>query len=264
MARIINNINAASEKKKRTPEGGRIKYGQPIGRHKHTVPKVAIRTIPTRVNKLIVKKEPGKISPEVYDHQRFPHIAETLCREYGMDKQQLADIFGVSYPCISKWCTMHKEFADAVKRGRDDFDGIKVENALLKRALGYSYKERTIRTVKVKAKNKYDDFEILIPAEEIVISEKEMAADVRAITFWLTNRQKERWQMITTVNANINAKTEHVKKTLNVTADLSKMDVGQLKALKEMVALQDDGKSIESDPEIDMIPFLETAATLIE
>ena len=230
----------------------------------HKTPHVNTRSVQHKVEKISMKGETGVFErATIYDPLRYPHIAETLCREYGMDLAQIAPILGVTVQTISSWMRLHPDFKEGMRRGRDDFDGTKVENALLKRALGYGYKEKSTRTTRVKARHKYDDYDIMIPAEEITVVEKEMAADVRAITFWLTNRQRERWQMVTTVNANINAKTEHVKKTLNVTADLSKMDVTQLKALREMVALQDNGKSVEDAGEVDMIEYIEAAAELV-
>ena len=223
-----------------TKDGGKPRLGNPIPRSEHTAPFVDIKPVESRVDKVVVNgKGQGRHGrPSLYDNTRFPHIAETLCREYGMTNDQLAPIFGVTEPVIYSWKRKYPDFAAALIRGRDDFDGQKVENALLKRALGYGYTEKQTKTVTVKAKHKYDDYEICIPAVETIVLEKELPPDVKAIQFWLTNRQQDRWKMVTIVKANINAKTEHVKKTLNVSADLSKMDVEQLKALREMVSTQ--------------------------
>lgn len=62
---------------------------------------------------------------------------------------------------------------------------IKVENALLKRALGYTYTEvKKEGTVNGTAK--------------VTVTEKTMPPDVAAIIFWLKNRKPEVWREIIT------------------------------------------------------------------
>ena len=209
--------------------------------HRHTLPKVDIKPVPAKVVPMRVDDSKEVHGGNIYDPKRFPHIAETLCREYGMTDEQLCGIFGCKDVEFRKWKRKYPDFVSAIVRGRDEFDGMKVENALLKRALGYKYTETMTKTTVLKGKNKDTNLNVYVPAVETTIIEKEMPGDIKAIMFWLSNRNKERWQMVTTVNANINAKTEHVKRTLNVSADLSKMDVEQLKALREMVSSQSQG-----------------------
>lgn len=230
-----------STKRYNTRNGKRPKFGNPLDRSEHTVPHIDIKPVESKIVTLPVRGKNKINSKSVYDNIRFPHIAETLCREYGMTLEQLAPIFGVSKEIISSWKRKYPDFSNAILRGRDEFDGKQVENALLKRALGYTYTEKQTKTIKLKGRKDDTGITVYVPAEETTIIEKEMPSDVKACMFWLTNRHKERWQMVTTVNANINAKTEHVNKTLKVSADLSKMDVNQLKALREMVSSQSQG-----------------------
>jgi hypothetical protein len=222
----------------------------------HSVPKTELKAVPSKVVPMVVDNSKEVHGGNIYDPKRFPHIVETLCREYGMTDEQLCGIFGCTESEFRKWKRKHEDFTLAIIRGRDEFDGMKVENALLKRALGYNYTEKQTKTTMLKGRDKDKNITVYVPAVETTIIEKEMPADIKAIMFWLTNRNKERWQMVTTVNANINAKTEHVKKTLNVSADLSKMDVEQLKALREMVSAQSQGMitdETEEDKNIDWI-----------
>lgn len=204
--------------------------------------------------------------PPVYDAVRYPHIAETLCREYGMTCEQLAPIFGVKRKTVEQWSWLYPEFKAALKAGRDQFDGAKVENALLKRALGYEYEEKSVETVSVKAKHKIDGYEIRIPAVKTTITTKALPADVRAIMFWLTNRQQDRWKMVTTVNATINSKTEHTKKTLNVTADLSTMNSAQLKELRNIITglPQNQNQEVEADSNTPLIEYMKQAQDIQE
>ena len=83
-------------------------------------------------------------------------------------------------PTIDNWKTQHPEFLGALKEGKDYFDTVRVEKALVHRALGYSHEEDDIRAVN----------------GEIVITPtvKHYPPDTTAAIFWLKNRQKERWR----------------------------------------------------------------------
>lgn len=71
-----------------------------------------------------------------------------------------------------------------MSKGKEIVD-IKVENALLKRALGYTYTEvKKEDTVNGTAK--------------VTVTEKTMPPDVAAIIFWLKNRKPEVWREIIT------------------------------------------------------------------
>lgn len=174
-----------------------------------------------------------KVMTGAYDPFRTPHIAEVLCREYGFLTVQLAEVFGVSRAAVIKWASIHPEFRDAVRRGREEFDTGKVEQSLLKRALGYEYTEKTERVVFLIGKKKNTDVEVAVPAKEIVTTTKALPADVKAIMFWLQNRQPGRWKSVAYIQAqmNQNKTVTHV----NVDADLDKMSIEQIKALRNMV-----------------------------
>ena len=196
-----------------------------------------------RVNELGVAQI--RAGGAVYDPQRFPHIAEVLCREYGFLAVQLAEVLGVSKTSIDKWIQIHPEFKAAVYRGREEFDTGKVEQSLLKRALGYEYTEKTERTVFLIGKNKFTDVEVAVPAREIVTTTKALPADVKAIMFWLQNRQPGRWKSVAYIQAqmNQNKTVTHV----NVDADLENMSVEQIKALRAMVEVSNgSGKQQEA------------------
>lgn len=183
-------------------------------------------------------KKGGHFGPTaIYDPIRFPHIANILCKEYGFTSRQMGEVFGVSFKTVEKWLIDHPEFKAAVRSGRDEFDSCKVENALLKIALGYEYQEKSVKTVTVRGVDS-EGSTIRVPAKETTVTTKQYAPNAKAIAFWLTNRQPDRWKLTSTVNAEITSKTEHTERMLTVSADLSKMDSGQLRALRELVSTQ--------------------------
>lgn len=190
----------------------------------------------------------------IYDDFRFPHIAEVLCKEYGLIAAQLAEVFGVALHTINHWMIVHPKFRDAVRKGRDSFDTEKVEKSLLKRALGYKYEEKTIKNVYLIGKDKFTDVEVAVPAKETIVTQKELPPDVKACQFWLQNRNSDRWKAVSYINAQI-AQNKTVT-NVNVDADLENMSPAQIKALRDLIEASNatlehkDGDSSISDDEM--------------
>ena len=94
----------------------------------------------------------------------------------GLTDEQIAKNIGINRTTLYDWKKKETNIADALKKGKEVID-FEVENALLKRALGYEYEEETyengILTKKVK---------------------KQVAPDTTAQIFWLKNRKKEQWR----------------------------------------------------------------------
>lgn len=94
----------------------------------------------------------------------------------GLTDEQIAKNMGISRASLYEWKKKETDIFDALKKGKEVVD-FEVENALLKRALGYEYEEETyengILTKKVK---------------------KQVAPDTGAIAFWLKNRQSKKWR----------------------------------------------------------------------
>ena len=67
-------------------------------------------------------------------------------------------------------------------RGKDEFNCAKAETSLLKRVLGYKYTETT---------KEADEDGVLKVTKKIF---KQMAPDTRALEYFLSNRNKARWQ----------------------------------------------------------------------
>ena len=102
-------------------------------------------------------------------------LIQGMARE-GLTQQQIANNLGISIDTLIENKKKYSEFNDALKKGKEVID-FEVENALLKRALGYEYEEETyengILTKKVK---------------------KHVAPDTTAQIFWLKNRKPNNWK----------------------------------------------------------------------
>ena len=108
----------------------------------------------------------------------------------GLSERQIAKNLGVSKSTFEKYKKEHSDFLDHLKRGKETADA-KVENALYKRATGY----KITKVQAIKVKEDYDAEGRKIQKENVVTVEieEEIPADVSAIKFWLSNRQKGRW-----------------------------------------------------------------------
>lgn len=110
-----------------------------------------------------------------------------LLESWARDGYTVADIatrVGVHVSTFRGWMADYPEIKKAVNTGRELVD-YKVENALLKAALGFKTRE-----VKVVATMKGG--RIVEERKEVI--DKEFAPNVSAITAWLYNRQPKKWK----------------------------------------------------------------------
>lgn len=112
-------------------------------------------------------------------------LIEAWARD-GYTKQDIADRIGIHICTLREWEKNYPEIKEALKKGREIID-YKVENALLKRALGYTAKE--IKVVLGRQVKGGQTFQI---TREVV--EKEIAPDVTACAMWLNNRRPDKWK----------------------------------------------------------------------
>lgn len=110
-------------------------------------------------------------------------LVESWTRD-GYTITDIANRLGVSATLITRARREVPEFDAALRVGRELVD-YKVENALLRVALGYKTKE-----VKVTTTMRYG--KVVETIKEV--TEKEQAPNVSAIQTWLYNRQKEKWR----------------------------------------------------------------------
>ncbi len=98
----------------------------------------------------------------------------------GLTDEQIAQNMGIHRDTLNEWKKRYSDISDTLKRGKDVID-IQVENALLRRALGYEYKE---------VSEKYENGILT----EKKVTTKQVVPDTTAQIFWLKNRRRERWQ----------------------------------------------------------------------
>lgn len=102
----------------------------------------------------------------------------------GYTFQDIANKIGIAVSTLRGWRAQYPEFDEALKRGREIID-YKVENALLKSALGYKTKE-----VKVTTTMRYG--KVVETVKEV--TDRKQAPNVSAIQCWLYNRLPNKWK----------------------------------------------------------------------
>ena len=104
----------------------------------------------------------------------------------GLTDEQIAANIGISRSTLNEWKKKYSDISDTLKRGKEVVD-IQVENALLKRALGYTYTETTREKQFNPETGQYE----LVVTKTV---EKEVQSDTTAQIFWLKNRRPEQWR----------------------------------------------------------------------
>lgn len=110
-------------------------------------------------------------------------LLESWSRD-GYTFKDIANRIGISISTLTCWRANYPEIDKALKKGKELVD-YKVENALLKSALGYTTKETKIITTMRKGK-------VIETVRETTT--KEQAPNYNSIRFWLTNRQRDKWK----------------------------------------------------------------------
>lgn len=127
-------------------------------------------------------------------HKDFPLLAEGYARD-GLNNNQIAEKLGVSVSSFCLYLNKYSEFSEALARGREPVN-IKVENALLKRCLGFEVREQHLET----------DSEGNVVKQ--TVKTKHFEPDISAIKFWLVNRRPKKWSDKQKLEAEIEDTTE--------------------------------------------------------
>lgn len=133
----------------------------------------------------------------------------------GLTDVQISHNMGISVTTLSDWKKRFPTISKTLKKGKEVAD-FEVENALYKRALGYTIEELTV-----------EDSEKDGHKEKRV--QRHIPADVTAQIYWLKNRNPEFWR----------DKPKEVKETEQIEDD------GLLDALKADTELFEDGDDSE-------------------
>lgn len=98
----------------------------------------------------------------------------------GLTDEQIAHNAGITAKTLYEWKNRFCEIREALKKGKEVVD-YEVENALLKRALGYDYMETR---VEVSDKD----------GKKVIETTKHVPPDTGAAAFWLKNRRRDKYR----------------------------------------------------------------------
>ena len=98
----------------------------------------------------------------------------------GLVNEQIAQNIGIHPSTLYAWQNKYPEIDEALKQGKEVVDR-EVENALLRRALGYEYEE--VKMIATESGGK-----------RVEKTRKQVLPDVTAQIFWLKNRKPKEWR----------------------------------------------------------------------
>ena len=98
----------------------------------------------------------------------------------GLSQQQIANNLGINVDTLIEYKKKYSDFSEALKKGKEIVD-FEVENALLKKALGY--------TVTLNKQKVTKDGDVVDIQEDVHV-----APDTTAQIFWLKNRKPDKWR----------------------------------------------------------------------
>jgi transposase-like protein len=130
-------------------------------------------------------------SPKYNENIHIPIVKQ--CVEKGYIDLEIAKKLGIVESTLYEWKKKYSKFSEALQQGKKTVDD-KVEQRLLKRALGYKYTETTRELALVTEKK---GKKVVGESNKLVITKKvtkELVPDVHAIKFWLINRRPEKWR----------------------------------------------------------------------
>lgn len=157
----------------------------------------------------------AKARKDSYEVRVKPKLALVTgwCRR-GLTKEQIAENLGISVPSFDNYVKRYEEFADAVAEGADECE-IHIENALVKRALGYSYKEVTReRKLVVNPETGEQEYKMVVTKSVT----KHVVPDVGAQQYYLEHRAPKRWEKVPSAyidSVQINADIKSIADLLN-------------------------------------------------
>lgn len=102
----------------------------------------------------------------------------------GLTDEQISRNMGIHPATLYRWQAEHKELCEAIKRGKAPVD-IQVENALLKRAMGFEYEEVCTEIY---------DLPDGTQRKHIKKTRKMVVPDTAAAFIWLKNRMPDKWR----------------------------------------------------------------------
>lgn len=104
----------------------------------------------------------------------------------GLTDEQIASNMNIHVSTLYSYQNKYSEISESLKKGKEVVD-YEVENALLKRAMGYEYVETTRET---KWNPSTEQFE-LVESKKVT---KHVIPDTTAQIYWLKNRKPKQWR----------------------------------------------------------------------
>lgn len=148
----------------------------------------------------------------------------------GLTYEQIAkQKLKISTSTLCVWQHKYPEFNEALRRCGEIVDR-EVENSLIKRALGYNYKETKTTTENVGG----------IDVVKTEVFEKHMPGDVTACAIWLNNRKPQQFRR----NHNVEKMKEKELELKEKTLEKAKTENGILEKLIE--GLKSDDSDLQS------------------
>lgn len=124
----------------------------------------------------------------------------------GLTDEQISKNMSISYSTFREWKKKYSALSAALKKGKTPVD-FEVENALLKRAMGFEYEETETIIEEIDGKQR----------KRIKKIKKVALPETSAIIFWLKNRMPEQWRKFNpVVEAKIKAETQALLKDTEV------------------------------------------------
>lgn len=114
----------------------------------------------------------------------------------GLVDKQIAHNIGITEQTLNNWKKRYPSLFESLKAGKEVVDR-QVENALLKRALGYQFDEITRERIFREELGTYE-----MSVTKIVT--KEVNPDTTAQIFWLKNRKPADWRDKKEIDTNVN------------------------------------------------------------
>lgn len=150
----------------------------------------------------------GKPRKDSYEVRVKPklELVTGWCRR-GLTNEQIAENLGISEQSFTNYIKRYEEFADAVDKGREPCE-IHIENALVKRALGYSYKEVTRERKQVENPETGEMEYKLVVTKSVT---KHVIPDVGAQQYYLEHRAPKRWERVPQQYLDSNAVNKNIQ-----------------------------------------------------
>jgi len=118
----------------------------------------------------------GRVSKYITNVKPKLLLIEAWARD-GLTEEQICDNLDVSVSAFANYKNDNVELVEALKNGKEIVD-VMVENALLKAALGYDYREEELNKI----------------TGEPIELRKVAHPNTTALIFWLKNRKPKQWR----------------------------------------------------------------------